>query len=243
MVNFPCMQKQTWNLSPTTRVSRWGHYGTPVLLFPTAGGDYEEVERFHLVSAAQGLIDAGRMKVFSVDGLSAHTWLRGASQDDCVRAQRAFEAFLYDEVTPLIRRDCQSDTLEIITAGAGMGAFNAVAALCRHPDVFRSSLAMSGAFDVSRYVREQPTSALESVSPLHYVPHLPDNSGLSALRHRFVQIACGEGAYEKPEESRRLAQAFSSRGVPHHLDFWGPAYPHAWPTWRAMVQKYLPAMI
>ena len=28
---------------------RWGYMGKPVLLFPTAGGDAEEVERFHLI--------------------------------------------------------------------------------------------------------------------------------------------------------------------------------------------------
>ena len=42
----------TWNtqrLPEQARVVRWGHFGTPVLLFPTAGGDYEEVERFHMV--------------------------------------------------------------------------------------------------------------------------------------------------------------------------------------------------
>ncbi len=30
---------------------RWGHFGTPVMLFPTAGGDAEEAERFHLIGA------------------------------------------------------------------------------------------------------------------------------------------------------------------------------------------------
>ncbi len=215
-----------------------------MLFFPTAGGDFEEVERFQLLGAVQGLLDAGKLKIFSVDGLSAHAWLRGnLSQDDCVRAQRAFETFLYEEVVPLIRRDCQNDTLEIITAGAGLGAFNAVATLCRYPDVFRASLAMSGAFDISRRVWGPASSALESVSPLHYVPHLPESSGLGTLRHRFVQIASGEGDYEQPEESRRLARAFSARGVPNHLDLWGPAHPHAWSTWRAMVQKYLPAIM
>ncbi len=28
---------------------RWGHYGTPVLVFLTAGGDAEEIERLHLL--------------------------------------------------------------------------------------------------------------------------------------------------------------------------------------------------
>ena len=33
-------------------LGRWGHYGTPVLVFPTAGGDAEEIERNHLVARA-----------------------------------------------------------------------------------------------------------------------------------------------------------------------------------------------
>ena len=30
---------------------RWGSFGTPVLLFPTAGGDCEEIERFLMIKA------------------------------------------------------------------------------------------------------------------------------------------------------------------------------------------------
>src|SRR5581483_6639759 len=50
------MQKQAWTwttprLSEPARLVRWGHFGAPVLIFPTAGGDFEELERFHLISA------------------------------------------------------------------------------------------------------------------------------------------------------------------------------------------------
>ena len=41
------------------KLARWGSYGTPVLVFPTAGGDAEEIERFHLVDAVGELLDAG----------------------------------------------------------------------------------------------------------------------------------------------------------------------------------------
>ena len=47
-------------------VARWGTYGVPVLLFPTAGGDAEEVERHHLIAHLEPLIAAGRAKVYSV---------------------------------------------------------------------------------------------------------------------------------------------------------------------------------
>ena len=36
-------------------LARWGHFGVPVLVFPTAGGDAEEVERHHLVGHLGGL--------------------------------------------------------------------------------------------------------------------------------------------------------------------------------------------
>ena len=51
-------------------VVRWGDYGRPVLVFPTAGGDAEEVERFHLVGACAELLDAGRVKLYSVDSVN-----------------------------------------------------------------------------------------------------------------------------------------------------------------------------
>ena len=40
--------------------ARWGWYGTPVLLFPTAGGDAEEVERFKMMVVLRPLLEAGR---------------------------------------------------------------------------------------------------------------------------------------------------------------------------------------
>ena len=52
-------------LETDTQLVRWGDFGTPVLLFPTAGGDAEEVERFHLVGVLGDLTvtfdDQGRV--------------------------------------------------------------------------------------------------------------------------------------------------------------------------------------
>jgi esterase/lipase superfamily enzyme len=42
-------------------MARWGTFGTPVLLFPTAGGDFEEIERFLMIKVLSPLIDAGKI--------------------------------------------------------------------------------------------------------------------------------------------------------------------------------------
>ncbi len=49
---------------------RWGTWGQPLLLFPTAGGDAEEVERWHMIDVLRPLIDAGKIKVYSCDSVA-----------------------------------------------------------------------------------------------------------------------------------------------------------------------------
>ena len=97
------MQKQAWTWTTsrfpqTARLVRWGHFGMPVLIFPTAGGDFEEIERFQLVAALGPLIDGGRIKVYSVDALAVRARLSSTpSIDD------RFDSFLYEEVLQRIR--------------------------------------------------------------------------------------------------------------------------------------------
>ena len=65
------------------RLVRWGHWGTPVLVFPTAGGDAEEIERMGLVGALWPLIEAGRIKVYSLDSLAGRAWLQKLDPRHC----------------------------------------------------------------------------------------------------------------------------------------------------------------
>jgi esterase/lipase superfamily enzyme len=237
--------KQNWSwstqrLPELARVARWGHYGAPVLLFPTAGGDYEEVERFHLIRALGDLIAAGRIKVYSVDSVAGKTWLKGThSPEYCSRVQNLFDGFIYHEVVPLIRRDCNSSDIEIIAAGASIGAFNAVASVCRHPDVFRLAVAMSGTYDLSKYLNGRFNQDFYFSSPLHYLPGLDEGPQLVQLRQRLIVIPTGEGDYEDAGESWRMANVLGAKRVPNRVDLWGKDRHHNWVTWREMLPKYL----
>lgn len=218
---------------------RWGHFGTPVLLFPTAGGDAEEVERFHLIGVLGPLIEAGRIKVYSTDSIAGKAWFGGQhSAAYCSKLQNAFDAMIYNEILPAIRNDCQAGDIDIITAGASIGAFNAVATLCRHPDACKMAIAMSGTYDLSKYLEGQFFPDFYFSSPLHYLPKL-EGPQLEMLRKRFVLIPTGEGRYEDIGESWRLANLLGSKGVPNRVDSWGAEYHHDWITWREMLPKYL----
>jgi esterase/lipase superfamily enzyme len=55
-------------------MARWGYFGQPVLIFPTAGGDAEEVERWLVIRVLEPLIGAGRIKVYSCDSVAGQAW-------------------------------------------------------------------------------------------------------------------------------------------------------------------------
>lgn len=219
---------------------RWGHFGKPVLLFPTAGGDAEEIERFLLIKVLGPLIEAGRVKIYSCDSIASRALLSGEhSARHCAWLMNQFDAFLRHEVVPAIRTDCQAPDIEVISAGASIGAFNALAVLSRHPDVFSAAICMSGSYDLDRLMHIEVTPDFYFSSPLHFLPNLGESAQLEALRRRFVLLTHGEGRYEDPDQSWRMARVLGAKGIPNRVDSWGPSYDHDWTTWRAMLPRYL----
>jgi esterase/lipase superfamily enzyme len=220
-------------------VVRWGEVGKPVLLFPTAGGDGEEVERFHVIDTLAPLLEAGRIKVYSCDSIAGRAMLAGeGSREEQMRLLNQFQQFIYHELVPAIRRDCRSDDIGVIATGASIGAFNALAMVCRFPDAFTHAVCLSGTYDLNRFFEAQPTDDLYFSSPLQFLPGLGGDL-LESLRRRFVLLASGEGRAENIGESWRVAHLLGEKGIPNRVDSWGVDWPHDWPTWREMFPKYL----
>ena len=223
---------------------RWGEWGKPVLIFPTAGGDAEEIERFHLIASVSHLVEEGRAKIYSCDSIAGRA-LATAEGTPRYRGavQNRFQEYVAKELVPAIRMDCRSEDVEIIAAGASIGAFNALAHIVRYPDLFSSALCMSGTYDLTKFIKEgDPGPEFYSSSPLHYMDKL-EGEHLEKLRTRFVLLASGEGEAEDIGESWRAAQALGRKGIPNRVDSWGPKWKHDWPLWREMFPKYLAEML
>ncbi len=220
-------------------VVRWGHYGTPVLLFPTAGGDAEEVARMHAIGSFWPLTVAGRSKVYSADSLAGRALAAraGAVVHRCWLLN-AFQTCVAEEVVPLIHRDCGGAPLEIIAAGASIGAFKAIAMTCRYPGLFRAALAMSGTYDLERLLGFEGNEDFYFAAPRAFLPGL-EGPLLDLLRTRFLLMPFGGGRWENPAEAWQMAGLLGAKGVPNRVDPWGPEWDHDWPTWRAMLPHYL----
>src|SRR5271169_6161867 len=61
---------------------RCGTFGRPVLVFPSAGGDAEEIDRFGLVGACGQLLAGGRIKLYSVDSVAGQAMITKAGSPE-----------------------------------------------------------------------------------------------------------------------------------------------------------------
>src|SRR5580700_3068672 len=160
-------------LQTDVSVVRWGVLGMPVLVFPTAGGDAAEIERHGLVNACGPLLAEGRIKLYSVDSVAGQAMVtRGNSPEHRMWLLNQFHECVRWEVVPAIHADLGGRSLDVITCGASIGAFNALALLCRYPDAFSAAIAMSGTYRIERFYDQAWSQDLYLTAPLQFLPAL-----------------------------------------------------------------------
>jgi esterase/lipase superfamily enzyme len=220
-------------------VVRWGVVGAPVLVFPSAGGDAEEIERQGLVNACGPLLAEGRIKIYSVDSVAGHAMLtKTGSPEHRLWLLNQFHECVRWEVVPAIHADLGGQAMDVIAAGPSIGAFNAVAVLCRYPDAFGAAIGLSGSYKIDRFYGGAWSQDLYYAAPLQFLPGL-DGTHLDRLRQRQVILASGAGDWEDVGSSWQMAGALGDKGIPNRVDDWGPQWPHEWHTWREMLPQYL----
>jgi esterase/lipase superfamily enzyme len=218
---------------------RWGTFGRPVLILPSAGGDAEEIERNGLVDACGQLLAEGRIKLYSVDSVAGQAMMtKRGSPEHRLWLLNQFHECIRREVVPAIHADLGGQDMDVIAGGASIGAFNAVAVLCRYPEAFSAAIGMSGSYRVERFYDEAWSQDLYFSAPLQFLPSL-DGAQLEQLRQRFVILASGEGRWENVGETWKMASALGAKGIPNRVDNWGTEWDHEWTTWRAMLPQYL----
>ncbi|MGH7282298.1 MAG: esterase family protein [Polyangiaceae bacterium] len=222
-------------------IVRYGNWGRPLLLFPTAGSDLYDCERFWLIKAIEHHIFAGRVSVFSIDTINKMSWMdEGLDPREAGRRQALYSGYIEEEVAPHIRRAMENPTARIAVTGASFGAFHAANALFRRPDLFDTLIGMSGFYDLRPgYTRGVMTDDIYFNNPMQYVKNISDAHQLHLLRHSSIHLVCGQGEWERPEKSRAFSTMLWDKGIWNDLDLWGQDVNHDWPWWKKMLSNYI----
>ena len=221
-------------------IAVFGHWGPPMLAFPTSHGDEWELQRHGLVSAMAGPIDAGRVKLFCVGSNNHESFLdKGAHPFHRSWRQRVFDDYIRNEAIPFVHHHCRSPGIPIATMGASLGAYHAANTLFRYPHLVKRCYALSGVYDLRRFMDGMYDDNFYFHNPMDYVANLGDEWILDQLRSCEIRLATGSGPWEESGHTYTFSAVLARKGIRHHLDDWGARGGHDWPYWQDMMREYL----
>lgn len=223
----------------------YGHFGRPVLVFPSEAGRAWDFENNGMIDAVGDLVDAGRVKFYCVDSLDQWSWSDNSIPiEERARRHALYTGWITDQAVPWIKND--SSGAEIMATGCSLGAYHAVHLALQRADLVPLAMGLSGNYDVSTWrAWGDRGDATYFANPTDYVANLQGDH-LGWLRHQVsILLVCGQGDWEThPTGSlpatKRLAGLLQEKGIRCELDLWGHDVAHDWPWWRRQFVHHLP---
>lgn len=220
----------------------YGYYGKPVLVFPAQGGRFYEYEDFKMIEAIASFIEAGKIKVFTVDSVDSQSWANWTAHPaDRGRYHECYDGYILMEAIPFIYNHCRNTDQKLLATGCSMGAYHAANFFFRHPNEFDALVALSGLYQLSSFIGDYVDDHVYFNSPLLYLPGLTDPWYLDQYLQSKIIVCAGQGAWEDAmlADTLALKRVLEQKHIPHWVDIWGYDVNHDWPWWRKMMPYFL----
>ena len=229
---------------------RYGHAGRPVLYIPCQNGRFFDFEDFHMADALAPWIESGQMMLFSIDTMDAESWSdKGGDPYWRIRRYEQWIDYITREMVPFIQAEANGHNgwegyPGIIAFGCSLGATHAANLYLRFPDLFDGLLALSGVYTVDFGFDGYMDEVAYRNSPVHYLADMPaDHPFIGQYNaHRGV-ICVGQGDWELPETTFRMAEICREKGIGLWVDIWGYDVKHDWDWWYKQAAYFVPYLL
>ena len=228
----------------------YGHAGRPVLFIPCQDGRFFDFENFKMTDTWAPWIERGEVMVFSIDTMDLETW-SNKTGDPRWRIERheQWMRYITGEVVPFIRkmaneRNGWEGDCGIISFGCSLGATHAANLFFRFPDMFTGMLALSGIFSAGYGWDGYMDQDVYNNSPVDFLAGMSwDHPYIEKYRSNRGIICVGQGAWEMPETTRRVAEIVAEKNMGVWVDFWGHDVAHDWDWWYKQVPYFVPQLL
>jgi esterase/lipase superfamily enzyme len=227
-------------------VLAYGHYGRPVIAFPSENGEVGDWEDRGMVESLSGPLAAGQLKLYCVPSYDSESWTRGdLPLEERARRHGHYEWWILTRLVPFVQAD--SHSAELIAAGTSFGAYHAANFCLKRADLFPVAICMSGVYDVSVQGGGERGEAVYFNNPADYVTNLGGDH-LGWLRDRAsLLLVCGQGQWEDTtgalQSTKHFGSILAEKGIRVEVDLWGHDVPHDWPSWRQQIAHHLPRFL
>ncbi len=211
-----------------------GHWGHPILMFPSSGGQYTQNTDFGLIDSVAHLVEAGLVKIYNVETIDMLTFYDDHMTSEMkISNYELYMQFLKDELIPYIQKEC--NTHRIGVAGVSFGGFHAANTAFRFPDVVSHLIAMSAAFNIRNMTPLSDDMRIYYNCPDEYMQHE------EGWKYQHMQIVLGTSDWDIClDKNKRMSGILNDKGIAHWYDEkkW---IEHDWPLWKMAFPEYLNA--
>ena len=226
------IKEYSHSLGRDMELLHFGHAGRPLLVFPTSMGRFYQWEDFGLVGALTDFIESGAIQLICLDSVDGESWYaKDKPPGDRVVRHLQYEAYVVNEIVPRLSEPPMA-------VGASFGALHAVLLAARHPTRISGYIALSGAYDTSKWLNGYHDDNVYYTNLVEFLPGLNDDAYLGPMRAHHPKCIATGAEDANVEDSRRVAALLQSKGIDVGLDIW-PGWAHDWPYWKDMMRRYL----
>ncbi|GAP72391.1 hypothetical protein SAMD00024442_30_13 [Candidatus Symbiothrix dinenymphae] len=228
----------------------YGHKGKPVLVFPTSNGRFFQYEDFGMIDTVSGFIDAGKIQIWTADGIDRETFFAGGwDRLAAIRRHEQYFKYISEELIPSIlwhsKQNNNNDDQKLLLTGCSMGAFHAANFFFRYPWTVDTVIALSGLYSSERFFGNYKPTEIYLNSPIDYLPNNHDSNYLEQFRQARLIFCCGRGAYEDAmlHDTYQLQNVLLSKAIPAWFDIWGNDVNHDWDWWKKQITYFLEKLL
>ncbi len=209
-----------------------GHYGYPILMFPTTKGSFVQNRDFGLNDSVRWFTDNGKVKLYNIETLDAENiYNKSIYPNERIWRYDLYQRFLSEEFLPYLQRE--NNTHTVATAGCSFGGYHAGDFGFRNPGMVSHIFSMSGAFSIRDFMRGGDSNLIYF--------HCPDEFMRNEQSWRYNQLFAMLGTTDRDvlrPDNQEMAAILTERRIPHYYDErkWAN---HDWPIWRQMFPDYL----
>lgn len=209
-----------------------GHWGKPILMFPTSMGSANQNKDSGLLAAVSSYIKDGKFKTYNIGSIDFDSFYgKHLNADVKVANYQLYTRFLLEELIPKIQEECKVNRIGL--AGCSFGAYHAVNLALKCPDIADFVIGMSGSYDIKSFMNGYYDDNVYFNNPVDYM------SNAEAWKYNHMKIILGTSEWDIcKDETLRLSKILGIQGIEHIYDEkkWAN---HDWPLWNMVFPEYL----
>jgi esterase/lipase superfamily enzyme len=213
-----------------------GHWGYPVLMFPTSMGSVSQNKDMGLIKSIKHLIDGGVVKTYNIETIDFESFYgKGISPHDRAYNYELYTRFLAYELIPKIQEE--NSVHRIGLAGCSFGAYHAVNFAFKQPDLTNFVIGMSGSYDISTFMKGHYDDNVYFNNPVDYMVNA------ETWKYNHMKVVLGTSDWDIClGETKRFAGILAQKGINHIYDEkkWAK---HDWPLWNMVFPNYLQTVL